>query len=319
MKLAMIGLGKMGINMSRRLLRGGHQVVGYDLSEQAVAQLAAEGAEAAESLANAAERLDSPRIFWLMLPAGDPVEKTIDRLRSLLAPGDIVIDGGNSYYKDDQRRYRSLAKDDIRYADVGVSGGIWGLEYGYCMMAGGDENTVAVLAPIFETLAPEGGFLHCGGSGAGHFVKMVHNGIEYGLMQAYAEGFEIMAASDYSDEFNFAKISHLWNQGSVIRSWLLELAQKAFEKNATLSDISGHVADSGEGRWTVQQAVDTAVPAEVITLSLMRRFRSRKTDPFSERVLAALRREFGGHAVKKPLIKRKATRNQWLRTQRPVA
>lgn len=299
MKLAMIGLGRMGINMGRRLLRGGHKVVAYDLSEQAVAQIAKEGAEGATSLADAAERITSPRVFWLMLPAGDPVEKTVEQLSSLLSPGDIIIDGGNSYYKDDRRRYQSLAEAQIRYVDVGVSGGIWGLENGYCMMSGGDSDTVAYLQPIFETLAPPNGYLHCGRTGAGHFVKMVHNGIEYGLMQAYAEGFEIMAASDYAEEFDFGKISHLWNQGSVIRSWLLELAQKAFEQNETLSDISGHVSDSGEGRWTVQQAVDTAVPAEVITLALMRRFRSRKTDPFSERVLAALRREFGGHAVKK--------------------
>lgn len=299
MKLAMIGLGKMGMNMSRRLLRDGHEVVGYDLSEKAVKRITGEGAEGAATLADAVGRLSPPRIFWLMLPAGKPVDITLDQLKSLLAEKDIVVEGGNSYYKDDRRHYRSLAEAGIRYVDVGVSGGIWGLEKGYCMMAGGDSETVDYLRPIFTTLAPPDGFLHCGGPGAGHFVKMVHNGIEYGLMQAYAEGFEIMAASDYAEEFDFAKISHLWNQGSVIRSWLLELAQLAFEKNETLSDISGHVSDSGEGRWTVQQAVDTAVPAEVITLALMRRFRSRKTDPFSERVLAALRREFGGHAVKK--------------------
>ena len=299
MKIAMIGLGKMGMNMSRRLLRGGHDVVGFDLSEKAVAQIAGEGAEGAATLADAVERLSSPRIVWLMLPAGKPVETTLEQLKSMLFRGDIVIEGGNSYYKDDRRHYRVLAEAGIHYIDVGVSGGIWGLEEGYCMMAGGDTEPVAYLEPIFTKLAPQDGFLHCGGPGAGHFVKMVHNGIEYGLMQAYAEGFEIMSASDYAEDFDFAKISHLWNQGSVIRSWLLELAQLAFEKNETLSDISGHVADSGEGRWTVQQAVDTAVPAEVITLALMRRFRSRKTDPFSERVLAALRREFGGHAVKK--------------------
>ena len=298
MKLAMIGLGRMGINMSRRLLRGGHEVVGYDLSAESVTEIVGEGAEGASSLEEAVERLDPPRIFWLMLPAGKAVEETLDRLKSLLSAGDIVVEGGNSYYKDDRRHHRSLAEADIRYVDVGVSGGIWGLELGYCMMAGGDGETVAYLQPVFKTLAPPDGFLHCGGPGAGHFVKMVHNGIEYGMMQAYAEGFEIMASSEYADEFDFAKISHLWNQGSVIRSWLLELAQKAFEKDDRLSEISGYVSDSGEGRWTVQQAVDTAVPAEVITLALMRRFRSRKSDPFSERVLAALRREFGGHAVK---------------------
>jgi 6-phosphogluconate dehydrogenase len=303
MKLAMIGLGKMGLNMSRRLMRGGHEVVGFDLSEKAVARMADEGAAGAASLPDAAGQLTAPRIFWLMLPAGKPVATTLEQLRSLLSEGDIIIEGGNSYYKDDRRHYASLAAAGIHYVDVGVSGGIWGLEKGYCMMAGGDRQTVDYLRPIFDTLAPPNGFLHCGGPGAGHFVKMVHNGIEYGLMQAYAEGFEIMAASDYAEEFDFARISQLWNQGSVIRSWLLELAQLAFEKNETLSDISGHVADSGEGRWTVQQAVDTAVPAEVITLALMRRFRSRKTDPFSERVLAALRREFGGHAVKKKTTK----------------
>lgn len=299
MKLAMIGLGKMGMNMSRRLMRGGHEVVGFDLSDKTVARMTDEGAEGADSLQDAAGRLAAPRIFWLMLPAGKPVETTLEQLKSLLSEGDIVVEGGNSYYKDDRRHYASLAAAGIHYVDVGVSGGIWGLEKGYCMMAGGDRETVDYLRPVFDVLAPPEGFLHCGGPGAGHFVKMVHNGIEYGLMQAYAEGFEIMAASDYAEEFDFARISHLWNQGSVIRSWLLELAQLAFEKDETLSDISGHVSDSGEGRWTVQQAVDTAVPAEVITLALMRRFRSRKTDPFSERVLAALRREFGGHAVQK--------------------
>jgi 6-phosphogluconate dehydrogenase len=273
--------------------------VGYDLSDKTVARIITEGAEGAATLAEAVQKLSPPRIVWLMLPAGKPVETTLDQLKSLMSRGDMVVEGGNSYYKDDRRHYQSLAENGIHYIDVGVSGGIWGLEKGYCMMAGGDSQTVDYLQPIFSTLAPPDGFLHCGGPGAGHFVKMVHNGIEYGLMQAYAEGFEIMAASDYAEDFDFAKISHLWNQGSVIRSWLLELAQLAFEKNEALDDISGHVSDSGEGRWTVQQAVDTAVPAEVITLALMRRFRSRKTDPFSERVLAALRREFGGHAVKK--------------------
>jgi 6-phosphogluconate dehydrogenase len=232
-----------------------------------------------------------------MLPAGKPVEETISRLSELLEPEDIIIDGGNSFYKDDRRRYEALQTAGIRYMDVGVSGGIWGLQVGYCMMVGGDEAVFNFLEPIFKTLAPPDGYLYCGKSGAGHFVKMVHNGIEYGLMQAYGEGFEILDASEFAESFDYAKIAHLWNQGSVIRSWLLELAEDAFNKSAELTDITGYVQDSGEGRWTVQQAVDTGVPAEVITLSLMRRFRSRQQDPFSERVLAALRREFGGHAV----------------------
>ena len=297
MKLAMIGLGKMGMNMARRLMLGNHKVVAYDLNKEAVQQISAEGAEGAASLQAVVEQLSTPRIVWIMLPAGKPVEETISRLSELLSPGDIIIDGGNSFYKDDRRRYETLQTSGIRYMDVGVSGGIWGLEVGYCMMMGGDETVFDYLEPIFKTLAPKDGYLYCGKSGAGHFVKMVHNGIEYGLMQAYGEGFEILDASEFAESFDYAKIAHLWNQGSVIRSWLLELAEDAFNKSAELTDITGYVQDSGEGRWTVQQAVDTGVPAEVITLSLMRRFRSRQQDPFSERVLAALRREFGGHAV----------------------
>jgi 6-phosphogluconate dehydrogenase len=297
MKLAMIGLGKMGMNMTRRLMQSKHEVIAYDLSEKAVQQAGAEGAVGADSLQQVVELLSAPRIIWIMLPAGKPVEETISRLTELLSPEDIIIDGGNSYYKDDQRRYEALRDAGIHYMDVGVSGGIWGLEVGYCMMMGGDEAVFNSLEPIFKTLAPKDGYLYCGPSGAGHFVKMIHNGIEYGLMQAYGEGFEILDASEYAESFDYAKIAHLWNQGSVIRSWLLELAEDAFTKNAELTDITGYVQDSGEGRWTVQQAVDTGVPAEVITLSLMRRFRSRQQDPFAERVLAALRREFGGHAV----------------------
>ncbi len=297
MRLAMIGLGKMGMNMARRLMQGNHEVVAYDLSKEAVQQISEEGASGAASLQEVAERLSGPRIVWIMLPAGKPVEETISRLKELLKPEDIIIDGGNSYYKDDRRRYEALQETGINYMDVGVSGGVWGLEVGYCMMMGGDEAVFKYLEPIFKTLAPEDGYLYCGKSGAGHFVKMVHNGIEYGLMQAYGEGFEILDASEFAESFDYAKIAHLWNQGSVIRSWLLELAEDAFSKNAELADITGYVEDSGEGRWTVQQAVDSGVPAEVITLSLMRRFRSRQQDPFTERVLAALRREFGGHAV----------------------
>ena len=297
MKLTMIGLGKMGMNMARRLMRGNHEIIAYDLSKEAVQQITADGAAGAASLQQVVEMLSAPRIVWIMLPAGKPVEDTISRLKELLSPEDIVIDGGNTYYKDDLRRYQALKEAGIRYMDVGVSGGIWGLKMGYCMMMGGDKDVFRYLEPIFETLAPEDGYLYCGKIGAGHFVKMVHNGIEYGLMQAYSEGFEILDASDFAEAFDYAKIAHMWNQGSVIRSWLLELAEDAFSKSADLSDITGYVADSGEGRWTVQQAVDTGVPAEVITLSLMRRFRSRQQDPFTDRVLAALRREFGGHAV----------------------
>ena len=297
MKLAMIGLGRMGLNMARRLMQGNHEIVAYNRSKEAVRQIAAEGATGAASLRQVAEMLPAPRIVWIMLPAGKAVEDTIDRLKELLRPDDIIIDGGNTYYRDDLRRYKALKRVGIRYMDVGVSGGIWGLKIGYCMMMGGDKDVFRYLEPIFLTLAPKDGYLYCGKAGAGHFVKMVHNGIEYGLMQAYGEGFEILDASEYADSFDYAKIAHLWNQGSVIRSWLLELAADAFSKSAELSDIKAYVEDSGEGRWTVQQAIDTGVPAEVITLSLMRRFRSRQQDPFTERVLAALRREFGGHAV----------------------
>jgi len=297
MKLAMIGLGKMGMNMARRLMQGNHDIIAYDLSKAAVEEIIAEGVTGAPSLQQAVEMLSEPRIVWIMLPAGKPVEDTINRLQDLLRPEDIVIDGGNTYYKDDLRRYQTLKETGIRYMDVGVSGGVWGLKIGYCMMMGGDKDVFEYLEPIFQTLAPKDGYLYCGHVGAGHFVKMVHNGIEYGLMQAYGEGFEILDASEFAQTFDYAKIAHMWNQGSVIRSWLLELAEDAFSKSAELSDITGYVEDSGEGRWTVQQAVDTGVPAEVITLSLMRRFRSRQQDPFTDRVLAALRREFGGHAV----------------------
>jgi 6-phosphogluconate dehydrogenase len=243
------------------------------------------------------EKLESSRIVWMMLPAGGVVDEHIDRLTPLLAKNDILIDGGNSFYKDDIRRAAELEPQGIHYMDAGVSGGIWGLKIGYCTMIGGNREIYEIVEPILETLAPENGYLYCGKAGAGHFVKMVHNGIEYGMMQAYGEGFDILAASEFADGFDFADIAHLWNQGSVIRSWLLELAEAAFRKDDKLSEISGHVDDSGEGRWTVIQAVETGVPAEVITLSLRRRFRSRQKDPFTERVLAALRREFGGHAV----------------------
>jgi len=297
MKLAMVGLGRMGMNMAKRLLKGGHQVVAYNRSPEKTKQLVKDGAMGAYSLVEVAEKLSSPRIVWMMLPAGQAVDDHINEFKDLLAPGDIVIDGGNTYYKDDILRANLLDEKGIRFMDVGVSGGIWGLKIGYCLMIGGEKETFKQLEPIFKTLAPQEGYLYCGATGAGHFVKMVHNGIEYGMMQAYGEGFEILEASAYAESFNYSEIAHLWNQGSVVRSWLLELAEEAFRNDAKLSDIKGYVEDSGEGRWTIQQALDTGVPAQVITLSLLRRFRSRQDDPFSDRVLAALRREFGGHAV----------------------
>ena len=297
MKLAMIGLGRMGMNMARRLLGGNHQVVAYNRSPEKTQKLVAEGAIGAFSLEEVIQKLESPRIVWLMLPAGRVVDDTIEKFSSILSAEDILIDGGNSFYKDDIRRAKMLSKKKIHYLDAGVSGGIWGLKIGYCTMIGGNKEIYRKVEPILKTLAPPNGYLYCGKTGSGHFVKMVHNGIEYGMMQAYGEGFEILSASEYAEEFNYADISHLWNQGSVIRSWLLELAEQAFRKEDDLSDVRGYVQDSGEGRWTVIQAVETGVPAEVITLSLMRRFRSRQQDPFAERVLAALRREFGGHAT----------------------
>jgi 6-phosphogluconate dehydrogenase len=297
MKLAMIGLGRMGMNMARRLLAGNHEVIAYNRTAEKTNQLVKEDAVGAYSLQEVAEKLSPPRIAWLMLPAGQLVDDHINQLKALFSSGDIIIDGGNTYYKDDIRRSKILEEKGIQFIDAGVSGGIWGLKVGYCLMIGGDKNTYHHLEPVFETLAPEDGYLHCGAIGSGHFVKMVHNGIEYGMMQAYGEGFEILEASEYGDYFNYAEIAHLWNQGSVVRSWLLELAEDAFKKDAKLSDIQGYVEDSGEGRWTVQQAMETGVPAEVITLSLLRRFRSRQNNTFTDRVLAALRREFGGHAI----------------------
>lgn len=299
MKMAMIGLGRMGMNMAKRLLQGGHEVVAYNRSpEKTHALVKEEGAIGAYSLAEVVEKLPTPRILWLMLPAGRAVDDHIDVLKDLLTQGDIIIDGGNTFYKDDRKRAERLHDKNIRYVDVGVSGGIWGLKIGYCLMMGGDKQVVEKLEPIFKTLAPKEGYLYCGATGAGHFVKMVHNGIEYGMMQAYGEGFEILEASSYSKDFDYQKIAHFWNQGSVVRSWLLELLEDAFGHDARLKDIKGFVEDSGEGRWTLQQAIDTAVPAPIIALSLFQRFRSRQENTFSDRVLSALRREFGGHAVK---------------------
>lgn len=297
MRIAMIGLGRMGMNMARRLLQSGHEVVAYNRTPQKTEELVREGAIAAFSLDEVVRKLSSPRIVWIMLPAGPAIDEHLRELREILAAGDTVIDGGNTYFKDDFRRAQSLSEKEIRFVDVGVSGGIWGLKVGYCLMIGGPKDICRVLEPVFKSLAPPEGYLYCGPTGAGHFVKMVHNGIEYGMMQAYGEGFQILEASPYADSLNYAEVAHLWNQGSVVRSWLLELAEAAFAKDAELADLRGIVEDSGEGRWTVNQAIETGVSAPVITLSLMNRFRSRDPDSFSDRVVAALRREFGGHGV----------------------
>jgi 6-phosphogluconate dehydrogenase len=293
----MIGLGRMGMNMARRLLQGGHQVVAYNRTRDKTDQLVSEGAIGAYSLSELVERLHEPRVVWMMLPAGDIIDEVIAQLADFLSPGDVVIDGANTYYKDDIRRSKVLGERSVEFLDAGVSGGIWGLKVGYCLMIGGSREVYQTLRSVFEALAPRDGALYCGGPGAGHFVKMVHNGIEYGLMQAYGEGFQLLEASPYADSLDFADVAHLWNQGSVVRSWLLELAEEAFRKDATLEGITGYVEDSGEGRWTVQQAIESSVSVPVIALSLFQRFRSRQSDPFAERVLAALRREFGGHSV----------------------
>ncbi|NNG07691.1 MAG: decarboxylating 6-phosphogluconate dehydrogenase [Desulfobacteraceae bacterium] len=298
MEIGMIGLGRMGMNMARRLLKGDHQVVAYNRTANKTDQIVKEGAIGAYSLTEVVEKLAPPRVVWLMLPAGQAIDDHVGQLKGILSSGDTVVDGGNTYYKDDIRRAELLAEKQIKFVDAGVSGGIWGLEVGYCLMIGGPEESYQYLEPAFKTLAPKDGYLYCGPTGAGHFVKMVHNGIEYGMMQAYGEGFEILEASPYSESLDYAQVAHLWNQGSVIRSWLLELAEAAFKKDAKLSGIEGYVEDSGEGRWTVQQAVETSVSAPVIALSLLHRFRSRKEDTYSDKVVAALRREFGGHAVK---------------------
>jgi 6-phosphogluconate dehydrogenase len=297
MQLGMIGLGKMGANMVERLLGGGHTVAVYDRSPDAVRASAAKGAVGCGSLEELVKALATPRAVWVMVPSGTPTIDTIHQLGGLLAAGDAVIDGGNSYWKDGQIQAKELASTGIQLIDAGTSGGIWGLKLGYCLMVGGDEATCKRLEPIFLTLAPKDGYLRVGEAGAGHFVKMVHNGIEYAMMQAYGEGFEIIATSEFGAGLDLAKVSHLWNQGSVIRSWLLELAELAFAADSRLEKIKGYVDDTGEGRWTVKDSIDLSVPAPTLALSLMMRFRSRQEDSFSAKVIAALRNEFGGHAV----------------------
>ncbi len=299
MEIGMIGLGRMGGNMAQRLINGGHRVVTYDRSADAVAASGSQGAVGASSLEDLVDKLQPPRGVWVMVPSGQPTEDTIDSLIPLLARGDVVLEGGNSNYKDSMRRAEKLAGHGIDFLDVGTSGGVWGLAEGYSLMIGGDPETFRRLEPIFQTLAPGDaqGYGHVGPAGAGHFVKMVHNGIEYGLMQAYAEGFELMQAKQ---EFNLdlPQIAEIWRYGSVVRSWLLDLSAAALSEDPELESLESYVDDSGEGRWTVQESVDLAVPTPVITLSLQARFRSRQAQPFGGRLLAAMRNQFGGHSVK---------------------
>ncbi len=296
MQLAMIGLGRMGGNMVERLIKGGHELVVWDRSADAIGKSVEDGAKAARDLADVCAKLRSPRIIWIMVPAGAPVDETIAALRPNLSKGDILIDGGNSNFHDTMRRAEELRSSGMEFVDCGTSGGIWGLANGYCLMVGASPSAFATCEPIFRTLAPESGFAHVGPSGAGHYVKMIHNGIEYGMLQAYAEGYEILHASK-SFDLDLHQIAAVWNRGSVVRSWLNELAERAFAKEADLESLKGFVGDSGEGRWTVQEAIDIDVPAPVITLSLLTRLRSRQPDSFSAKVIAALRNEFGGHAV----------------------
>ena len=297
MDVAMVGLGRMGGNMARRLLRGGHRVVVWNRTYAKAEELGAEGAEPVKGLTDVVKALQAPRAIWIMLPYGDATQAAIDELTPLLDEGDILIDGGNSPFQHDIERGAELKAKGIRYLDAGTSGGVWGLEVGYCLMVGGDRSAFEHIEPLLKTLAPPGhGYEYCGGHGSGHFVKMVHNGIEYGMMQAYAEGFELLEATEW--DLDLASIADLWNQGSVVRSWLLELAADAFKKDPGLEHITGYVEDTGEGRWTVEQAIAHSVPMPAISAALFTRFRSRQQDTFSGKVLAALRNEFGGHAVK---------------------
>ena len=297
MQLGMVGLGRMGGNMVRRLLQGGHDVIVYDRAPESVASHVALGARGSKDLAHLCAQLKAPRVVWIMVPSGEAVEQTLHELRRHLQRGDVVIDGGNSNFRDSIRRATELAADGLDFIDAGTSGGIWGLELGYCLMVGGPQGVVQRCEPIFRTLAPENGYAHVGPAGAGHYVKMIHNGIEYGMLQAYAEGYEILERStDF--QLDLHQIAAVWNHGSVVRSWLNELAERAFARDPELSSIRGYVEDSGEGRWTVGEAIRLDVPAPVITLSLLARFRSRQEESFSAKVIAALRNEFGGHAVR---------------------
>jgi 6-phosphogluconate dehydrogenase len=295
--LGMVGLGRMGRGLSRRLIAGGHRVVAWDRDPVMVKTLAGDGAEPAADLADLRDRLAPPRAVWVMVPAGAPTQETVDQLGQLLAPGDLVIDGGNSYFRDSRARAHALAGRDIAFVDCGTSGGVWGEREGFCLMVGGPPEAVDAVRPVLDTLAPPDGWAHVGPSGAGHYVKMVHNGIEYGLLQAYAEGFELLAETDEYD-LDLAQVSEVWRHGSVVRSWLLDLATAAYAKDPKLAKVSGYVEDSGEGRWTVAEALRLDVPAPVINLALIMRLRSREKDSYAAKFVAALRNEFGGHPVR---------------------
>ncbi|MBZ5637718.1 MAG: decarboxylating 6-phosphogluconate dehydrogenase [Acidobacteriia bacterium] len=297
MDLGMIGLGRMGLNMATRLLRRGHAVAGTAKGKESLAMLEGAGGKPAASVGELVGALAPPRLVWLMVPSGPTVDEVLADLAPRLARSDVVVDGGNSNYHDSIRRGAELGAKGLGFLDAGTSGGIWGLDNGYCLMVGGDDADFRRAEPILRDLAPEGGYLHTGPTGSGHFAKMIHNGIEYGMLQAYGEGFEILARSPFA--YDLARISRLWNRGSVVRSWLLELAELAFEKDPRLMTIRGYVEDSGEGRWTVEEAIALDVPAPALTLSLLARFASRQDESFSAKVIAALRNEFGGHAVKK--------------------
>jgi 6-phosphogluconate dehydrogenase len=296
MQLGFIGLGRMGMNMVTRLARGGHRIVAFDLSAESVAQAATSGAQPAASLETVVSMLTPPRAIWVMVPAGDPTESTVTALANLLSPDDVIVDGGNTNFNDDLRRAAVLGERRIHYVDAGTSGGIWGLAEGYCLMVGGEAEICRRLEPVFLTLAPEHGYLHVGPHGSGHYVKMIHNGIEYGLMQAYAEGFELLHQSEY--QIDIAAVAEVWRHGSVVRSWLLDLAVRALAQDPDLSTLDAYVEDSGEGRWTVKEAIDRGVPLPAISAALFTRYGSRQGNPFAGRFLAALRQQFGGHAVK---------------------
>jgi len=297
MKLGFVGLGKMGLNMTKRLLRNGHEVVVFNLDKDPYDEVEKEGAVTTDSLEELVENLPDRKVVWIMVPSGKAVDETVDKMEKLLTKNDIVIDGGNSYFKNSISHGKKLAEKGIFYLDCGTSGGVWGLEEGYCLMSGGEKEPSEYVKPVFETLAPEKGYLYCGKSGSGHYVKMVHNGIEYGMMQAYAEGFEIMERSDF--DVDLKEVARVWQYGSVIRSWLLRLIELALKDDKNLDDIKAYVEDSGEGRWTVLEAIESAVPANVIASALFNRFESREDDSYAMKLLAALRNQFGGHEVKK--------------------
>ncbi len=299
MRIGIIGLGRMGMNMARRLLKNGHEVVAYNRTFEKTKEIEKEGAIGIYKLEELASHLNERRIVWTMLPAGEPTDEHIEMLSKILSKGDIIIDGSNGFYKDDVRRAEYLGKMGIDYIDAGVSGGIWGLEVGYCTMIGGKLENFKYIEPILKALAPEEGYMYCGETGAGHYTKMVHNGIEYALMEAYGEGFEILKSSPYGSKLDLGMVAHIWNHGSVVRSWLLELLEMALKDDKDLSSVKGYVEDSGEGRWTVKEAIDLGVPATAIAHSLFKRFESRQNDLFSDKIIAALRKEFGGHRVYK--------------------